>query len=36
MVGLVLGYSAVGDGEGFRILRLETWQDLYQYISGGS
>ncbi|QQK77966.1 DNA-directed RNA polymerase subunit beta [Salicibibacter cibarius] len=36
MVGLVPGYSIVGDGEGLRILRVETWQDLYQYISGGT
>lgn len=36
ITGLVLGYSVVGDGEEFRILRWETWQELYHYISGGS
>ncbi|AXF56361.1 DNA-directed RNA polymerase subunit beta [Salicibibacter kimchii] len=35
IAGLVLGYSVAGNGEGFRILRWETWNDLYQYISGG-
>ncbi|QDI91783.1 DNA-directed RNA polymerase subunit beta [Salicibibacter halophilus] len=36
ITGLMLGYSVVGDGEGARILRWETWQELYHYISGGS
>ncbi|SDI46394.1 DNA-directed RNA polymerase subunit beta [Natribacillus halophilus] len=33
--GLVIGYSVIGEGEGLQILHWDTWQQLYQYISGG-
>ncbi|MFL0581088.1 DNA-directed RNA polymerase subunit beta [Solibacillus sp. FSL K6-1781] len=34
IVGLVIGYSVIGDGAAFDVLKWETWQHLLDIING--
>ncbi|MDX8047613.1 DNA-directed RNA polymerase subunit beta [Gracilibacillus sp. S3-1-1] len=34
MLGLIIGFSVLGDGDALDVLRLETWQHIWDFIDG--
>ncbi|CQR46183.1 DNA-directed RNA polymerase subunit beta [Paraliobacillus sp. PM-2] len=36
IIGLVVGYSVLGDGAPMEVLELDTWQHIIDIVTGGS
>ncbi len=36
IIGLVVGYSVLGDGEPMEVLKMDTWRHILDIVTGGS